>query len=141
MATVDGQSDMDSIAVVAHETAVLIRRAESARKGARTLDWSAYLLLDAIAAHNQLAVGSLAEHFQLDMSTVSRQVATLEADGFVARCPDPGDRRVCLLAITRSGATQLQATRGVRRGLPCSPSCSKTGARTSATRSLPRCCG
>lgn len=115
MATADDPGDADPIALIAHETAVLIRRAESARKRARTLDRSAYLLLDALAAHNQLALGSLAESFQLDISTVSRQVAMLEADGFVVRCADPADGRVCLLAITGSGAAELRATQAARR--------------------------
>jgi DNA-binding MarR family transcriptional regulator len=117
MTTEDAPGDEDPIDLVAHETAVLIRRAESARKLAQTLDRSAYLLLDAIAAHNPLAFGSLAERFQLDISTVSRQVAMLEAGGLVARCADPGDGRVCLLAITGSGASKLRAARAARHAL------------------------
>jgi DNA-binding MarR family transcriptional regulator len=117
MTTEDGASDKDPIELVAHEIAVLIRRAESARKGAQTLDRSAYLLLDAIAAHTPLALGALAERFQLDISTISRQVAMLEADGFVARAADPADGRVSLLAITGPGAAQLRATRAARHAL------------------------
>ncbi len=115
MARVDAACDHDFIDLVAHETAVLIRRGESARKRAQTLDRSAYLLLDAVAAHNPLALGCLAERFQLDISTVSRQVAMLEAKGLVARETDPRDGRVSLLAVTETGMSQLQATRAARR--------------------------
>lgn len=114
MPTEGSPNGKDPIELVAHETAVLIRRAESARRKAQTLDRSAYLLLDAIAEHNPLALGALAERFQLDISTVSRQVAMLETGGLVARYADPGDGRVCLLAITGAGEAQLQATRAAR---------------------------
>jgi DNA-binding MarR family transcriptional regulator len=114
MATDDVAGDCDPVDLVAHETAVLIRRAESARQRVQTLDRSAYLLLDAVAARNSLALTDLAERFQLDVSTVSRQVTVLEAKGLVERWADPGDGRVCLLAITETGASQLQAARAVR---------------------------
>ena len=117
MGTASGAGDGDPIEVVAHETAVLIRRAESARKGAQTLDRSAYLLLDAIAARSPLALGSLAERFQLDISTVSRQAARLEAGNLVTRVADPEDGRVCLLAITELGVHRLRSAREARRAL------------------------
>ena len=107
----------DSIDLVAHETAVLIRRAESARKHMQMLDRSAYLLLDAIAAHNPVALGALAERFQLDSSTISRQVAVLEARGLVRRHVDVVDGRVFRMAITDTGLAQLSSARQARHDL------------------------
>ena len=109
--------EIDPIDLVAHETAVLIRRAESARKHMQTLDRSAYLLLDAIAAHNPVALGTLAEHFQLDSSTISRQVAVLEARGLVGRRADEDDGRMFRLAITDTGLAQLSSARQARHDL------------------------
>lgn len=117
MVTVGKRRDADPVDLVAHETAVLIRRAESARKRAQTLDRSAYLLLDAIAVQNPLALGALAERFQLDNSTVSRQVAVLEARSLVERRVDPADGRVFRLAITETGMTQLRSARKARHDL------------------------
>jgi DNA-binding MarR family transcriptional regulator len=114
VATGDTAGDTDGIDLVAHETAVLLRRAESARQREQALDRSAYLLLDAIATQDALALYTLAEHFQLDASTVSRQVATLLARQLVERRADPADGRICLLAITAMGSAELQAARARR---------------------------
>ncbi len=110
----DVQHLADPVEVVAHELAVVVRRAESARLRAQPLDRSAYLLLDAVVESEAPALGSLADLFQLDLSTVSRQVATLEAKGLVERGADPGDGRVTQLSITREGSSQLQITRAAR---------------------------
>lgn len=113
----DARNEENPIDMVAHEVTVLIRLAESARKGLLTLDRSAYQLLGAIAAHNPLALGTLAELLHLDVSTVSRQVAMLEAKNLVERSADRGDGRVSLLAITDTGKTQLEAARAARHDL------------------------
>ena len=113
----DARNDENPIDMVAREVTALIRLAESARKGLLTLDRSAYQLLGAIAAHTPLALGTLAELLQLDVSTVSRQVAVLEAKDLVERSVDRGDGRVSLLAITKTGMAQLQAARAARHDL------------------------
>ncbi len=114
MATGGTPGDADGIDLVAHETAVLLRRAESAHQREQALDRSAYLLLDAIATQDALALYTLAEHFQLDASTVSRQVAVLLAKGLVVRSANQADGRVCLLTITALGAAELRAARAAR---------------------------
>ncbi len=114
MATAAEGHDADPVGVVAHETAVLIRRAESARRRVQVLDRSAYLLLDAVAARSPMPLGTLADRFQLDNSTISRQVAALEARGLLERRVDPEDGRVFRLAITQSGLAHLSSARRVR---------------------------
>ena len=57
----------------------------------------------------------LATAFALDLSTVSRQLATLERAGLAYRYRDPADQRAYLLAITAAGREAFEHTRSVRR--------------------------
>ena len=79
------------------------------QEDAVTLDRSAYLLLDELATRGAVGIAALAETFQVDLSTASRQAAALEAKGLVQRRPDPGDARVSLLEATALGGRQFQA--------------------------------
>ena len=56
----------------------------------------------------------LADLVGLDLSTISRHLRTLEADGHVARKPDPDDGRATLLAVTRSGQRVVRQAREQR---------------------------
>ncbi|MEO5952915.1 MAG: MarR family transcriptional regulator [Chloroflexia bacterium] len=104
----------DSIQLVEHQLALLLRRVESTRKQSTQLDRSSYLLLDALATHGPLSISALAQLFQLDISTLSRQTAPLESSGWVERLPDQEDGRVKILQLTPSGQTQLQHSRDIR---------------------------
>ncbi|GAB2639997.1 MarR family winged helix-turn-helix transcriptional regulator [Kribbella swartbergensis] len=53
--------------------------------------------------------GELAAKLGVDASVVSRQLATLEADGLVSRRPDPADARVGLVSLAPRGKAQLEA--------------------------------
>jgi DNA-binding MarR family transcriptional regulator len=57
----------------------------------------------------------LADHFYLDASTISRQVAALEAAGLVHRVADAQDGRASLLRLSAHGEEVLVSTRGERR--------------------------
>ena len=61
-----------------------------------------------------LRVSALAEVLHSDVSTVSRQVSTLVDLGFVARGPDPDDRRAQALSLTDEGSDLLTAIRSDR---------------------------
>src|SRR5690242_1267084 len=96
-------AEVEAIDLVEHELTRLLRRAESARTrhpAALRLDRSAYLLLGELEWRGPRGIAALAQSFQLDVSTASRQVAALEAKGLVERRADPADGRVCLLEIT-----------------------------------------
>jgi DNA-binding MarR family transcriptional regulator len=54
-------------------------------------------------------VKDLAEHLHVDLSVASRQVAALEAAGYVRREPDPDDRRSARVSTTEAGDAALQA--------------------------------
>lgn len=87
------------------ELAILIRRTTAKKTG--NLERSAYLLLNQINFHGAAGVKALAEEFDLDISTVSRQAAALEQKGYVFRVPDPVDGRAYSFQITDSGIKEL----------------------------------
>jgi len=70
----------------------------------RPLERAAYYLLGRIAGGGPVRLSALAHEQCLDVSTVSRQVAALEAAGLVRRTPDETDRRASLIAATEVGA-------------------------------------
>src|SRR5689334_14538301 len=51
----------------------------------------------------------IAAKLGVDASVVSRQLATLEADGLVSRRPDPADARVGLVRVSDDGKARLEA--------------------------------
>lgn len=54
-------------------------------------------------------VKDVAESLHIDLSVASRQVAALEAAGYVAREPDPDDRRSHRVSTTEAGEDALRA--------------------------------
>ena len=107
----------DSVEVVEHAITILSRTLESGQKK-RTLTLSAYLLLGEIVENGgPLGINDLAQALQLDISTISRQVATLESSGLVERFPNPVDARVSLLQMTDLGQTRFQEARKMRYSL------------------------
>jgi DNA-binding MarR family transcriptional regulator len=98
------------------ELAILMRRflAATTTKKIGTLDRSAYLLLHQISSNGSSGVKALAEEFQLDISTISRQTASLEQKGYVYRIPDPQDGRAYSLQITEIGAAELASNKQAR---------------------------
>jgi DNA-binding MarR family transcriptional regulator len=59
----------------------------------------------------------VAAHLALDLSTVSRHVASLHRQGLVDRSPDPADGRASLLHVTATGEEVLRAAMDQRRQL------------------------
>jgi DNA-binding MarR family transcriptional regulator len=47
---------------------------------------------------------------------MAQTVSDLEADGYVMRTPDPGDRRRALVSLTDRGIERLEADRRHREG-------------------------
>jgi DNA-binding MarR family transcriptional regulator len=70
----------------------------------RHLDRAAYHVLGRIAGGGPVRLSEIAGELCVDLSTVSRQVAALEADGLIRRTPDPSDRRASLLEATDAGS-------------------------------------
>ncbi|MDP3714036.1 MAG: MarR family transcriptional regulator [Mycobacteriales bacterium] len=59
-------------------------------------------------------LSAVADELRLDLSTVSRQVASLERAGLLARSRDPLDSRASLLDLTATGRQTIDAVRGAR---------------------------
>jgi DNA-binding MarR family transcriptional regulator len=60
-----------------------------------------------IGACESLPVGELARRMGVSMPTVSHIVDALDKLGFIARQPDPHDRRVCRLTTSEAGGAML----------------------------------
>jgi DNA-binding MarR family transcriptional regulator len=67
--------------------------------------------LATVDAAGPLTLGELAARERVAPPTVTKAVAALEEGALVARCPDPNDRRVTRVTVTREGRTVLSRSR------------------------------
>jgi DNA-binding MarR family transcriptional regulator len=81
------------------------------------LDRALFPLLVRLSHVGGMSVARLAEHVGRDASTVSRQLAKLEAFGLVKRPTAKGDQRVREATITKAGARTVDAITNARRKL------------------------
>jgi DNA-binding MarR family transcriptional regulator len=79
------------------------------------LEKMAFHLLGRLAQGGPMRPSTLAALVRLDLSTVSRHVAALEAAGLVTRQPDRADRRACLIRAAAEGQAVLARLREQRR--------------------------
>ena len=98
------------------ELAMLIRRALSVQSEMRLgkLDRAAYLLLYLLKNKSLMGIKAIAEELRLDGSTISRQIASIEAKGYVERLPDPKDGRASLIQITPAGMEEFMLAKNAR---------------------------
>ncbi len=68
-------------------------------------------VLATLEAHGQVRPSHVAELLSLDLSSVSRQVAALEREGWISRERDPADSRAALLELSDEGRTVLARLR------------------------------
>ncbi len=110
-------AELDAHVQIGRQLAIFLRRAERFWSGFRlepdgpTLDRGAYLLLAQIATDGARRLSAVAEVASLDLLTVSRQVATLEAARLVSRTTDEADRRAHLVEVTPAGHEVLAHNR------------------------------
>jgi DNA-binding MarR family transcriptional regulator len=105
-------ADPDAYAQIGRQLGVFVRRVERFWGGMRSgPDRGGYLLLAQLAIDGPQRLSAAAERAGLDLSTVSRQVAALEAAGLVARTPDPTDRRATLIEVSPAGHEVLDSNR------------------------------
>jgi DNA-binding MarR family transcriptional regulator len=74
-----------------------------------------YTLLGHLEESGGCRATDLADHYALDKSTVSRQVAVLEREGLVERRQDTADQRVQVLQLTEAGRRILARVTDRRR--------------------------
>lgn len=106
-----------TLADIEYQVAVFIRRATLGARDTGDLDRSAYLFLNHLYDNGSMGVKDVAQEFHLDISTISRQAASLQQKGYVRRLSDSKDRRACRLVITEAGLKKLQDQRQKRRDL------------------------
>lgn len=104
---------------IEQQLTILLRRVQrihfTTSSGEIELDRSAYGILCRLVDEGPQRLGSLAQAFGLDPSTITRQVQALEQASLVERRTDPHDRRAALLDLTEEGQEVLFATRERRR--------------------------
>lgn len=66
-------------------------------------------VLGLLHRHGALAPSELAAHARVKLQTLTRLLAELEADGWIARAADPADGRRTVLSLTRLGLRELSA--------------------------------
>lgn len=118
----DEYSDVaGAIERIEQELTLLVRRAQKVTlRGAGhegPVERATYAILCRLHDAGAQRPGALADHFRLDASTISRQVAALEQAGLVERAPDVADRRAFLLRLTSHGEEVLTTTRSERRSV------------------------
>lgn len=106
---------------VQHELALLARRTERIRLAAleearSPLDRSGFLLLAHLSDAGDMTMSALARAFDLDASTVTRQVMPLERRGYVTRTRSEADRRETVVRVTASGRAERELVGEARRG-------------------------
>ena len=74
-------------------------------------------LLLAVEEVGRLRMGDLAEDLGVTARTVTTLVDALEREGFLARLPDPTDRRATLLELTEQARTQFEQVRRLQMEL------------------------
>jgi DNA-binding MarR family transcriptional regulator len=96
--------------VLARTLEGLSRRSEIHRE----LDRSSYLIARTLSADGATSVSGLADRLGLDATTVTRQVATMEAAGLAVRFSGPDDGRVRLVRLTPLGDRKMREVQRAR---------------------------
>ena len=111
----------DAYGVIGRQFGVFLRRADRFYADLRLgpdgldLDRAGYLLLGRVVAAGPIRLSALADGMCLDLSTISRQVHTLEAAGLVGRTTESTDRRASLIAATDRGREIYDRNHAVQR--------------------------
>lgn len=108
-------SDEDRVSTeIEYELTLLGRyHALNRQRGGLMLDRSAYLLLARLELEYPMSLKELAEAFRLDVSTINRQVAALERNGYAERVPDPDGGVARKVRPTVDGLARLHHDREV----------------------------
>ena len=111
------RADRGAIAEVETQLAALTRALEGMSRRSRIydrLDRSGYLLARTLDGRGPTTIGALAAELGLAATTVTRQVAAMDADGLVRRSRDPHDGRACRVELTDEGARRMREVRAAR---------------------------
>ena len=103
----EGDRFTELLARVARE--VTIRQSSQICCGDLTLEQ--FQTLKAVSGSDQLSIGALSGQLRVDMSTMSRNVALLERNGYVLRARSADDGRIVQVALTAKGKRALHTLR------------------------------
>jgi DNA-binding MarR family transcriptional regulator len=108
----------DAIGIIELELMRLVRHLETfGRRGSLyvRVDRAGYLAMRMLEGVGPVSTNALARALQLDASTVTRQVAALQCQGFVQRRANPADGRSSTIALTQAGRQSMRAVERERR--------------------------
>ncbi|MER6079145.1 MarR family transcriptional regulator [Streptomyces sp. NPDC001833] len=97
-------SPMELVGLLKHATGLLNRSVEPLYAGAPLTAPEVDMLIPLRHATEPFIARSLAERLGLSRAGVSKTLGRLEQRGFIARTPNPADRRAALVTITEAGA-------------------------------------
>ena len=104
-----------AVKVLEQELAQLVRALEAVqRRRSYPLERAQYILLTLLEAKGPQPIAELAASLLLDDSTVTRQVAAMEAQALIDRRPNPKDGRSILIHATRRGLAVAKRMRALR---------------------------
>lgn len=107
--------DLKTIAGLAHalrpSVMRLARRLRQMQDVSLDLNSNQLSAMAVLLNHGDLSMGALATMEQIQPPSMTRIVNGLEERGYVARRPDPHDRRQCLVTVTEPGRQVLLANR------------------------------
>jgi DNA-binding MarR family transcriptional regulator len=105
----DAYTPQTPIEGVMHAFTRIGRRLKAKQPG-DTLDHSAHVVLFALRCNGALRLSDLAGKLELDASTASRHVRSLEQLGLIRRSSDPDDGRAFRVELTEQGIEQWEAS-------------------------------
>lgn len=105
----DAYTPQTPIEGVMHAFTRIGRRLKAKQPG-DTLDHSAHIVMFALRCNGALRLSDLAGKLELDASTASRHVRSLEQLGLIRRSPDPDDGRAFRVELTEQGIEQWEAS-------------------------------
>jgi DNA-binding MarR family transcriptional regulator len=83
---------------------------ELSRHALAQLGGQGFRALAVVAVQGPQRVSEIAQQLGVDLSVASRQVAALDAEGYVKRGPDPEDRRAQRVELTPRGRRVLRSS-------------------------------
>ena len=89
----------------------LARRLRQVRADSSDLQSNQLSVMAVLLNEGDLLMGELAARERIQPPSMTRIVNGLEERGYVARRPDPSDRRQCLVTVTESGRQIILANR------------------------------
>ncbi|AEB44870.1 MULTISPECIES: MarR family winged helix-turn-helix transcriptional regulator [Micromonospora] len=112
--TTGGVNDDESLAETFRAVAARLRRQTREALEPWAVTPSQSRALGVLARLGEARPGTLAEHLRIAPRSATEVIDDLQERGFVARRPDPADRRATLVALTEEGhrvGTEIRAAR------------------------------